>query len=110
MATLLHFLWQFLWSLAVTLLAGFLLSICALGSLLGGLLVLQESPAASIAQPCYIQVSRFLAVFGGGDRLEGIVVIALTIGVVTALLGGFSAYKRSQRSEWHLAMSNVTKD
>ncbi|CAN5745933.1 hypothetical protein BH23CYA1_BH23CYA1_08600 [soil metagenome] len=106
MATLLHFLR----SLVVTLLAGFLLSIFALSTLMGGLLVLQASPVASIAQPCYVQASWFLAVFGGGDRLEGMVVIAVTIGVVTALLGGFSAYKRSQRSEWHLAMSNVTKD
>ncbi len=106
MVTLLHFLR----SLVVSLIVSFALSIFTLGSLLGGLLVLQASPVAPIAQPCYVQISRFLAVFGGGDRTEGIVAIALTIGVVAALLNGFSSYKRSQRSEWHLAVSSIPKD
>ncbi len=103
MATLLHFLR----SLAVTLVAGFLLSVSVLGCLLGVLVALNVSPLGIISNPIYEQMSRFLMVFGGGDRLEGVVAIALTLGVVASLLNGFSAYKRSQRSEWQLA---ATKD
>jgi hypothetical protein len=109
MATLLHFLR----SLAVTLLTGFLLSlltICTIGILLGCLMALNVSPIGPVSAPLYAQVSQFLAVFGRGDRLEGILAIALTIGVVAALLDGFGSYKRSQRSEWHLAVSNAIKD
>jgi hypothetical protein len=99
MATLLHFLR----SLSVTLLAGFLVAMCGLGSLLGALIVLSESPLAWVSAPVYAQLSWFLAAFGGGDRLEGMVAIALTVGFVAALLSGFSACKRNQRSEWRLA-------
>ncbi len=106
MATLLHFLR----SLAVTLLAGFLASFCALGLLLGGLMLLSESPlpkpvswpVAWVVGPVYAQLNWFLTAFGGGDRLEGMVAIALTVGFVAALLSGFSACKRSQRSEWRM--------
>jgi hypothetical protein len=109
MATLLHFLR----SLAVTLLTGFLLSLCTvciIGLLLGCLMALNVSPMSAVSAPLYAQVSQFLAVFGRGDRLEGTLAIALTIGVVAALLGGFGSYKRSQRSQWHLAVSNALKE
>lgn len=106
MATLLHFLR----SLAVSLLTGFVLSLVLLGLLLTCLMGLRWSPVAFIADPVYVQLSRFLAVFGNGDRLEGIVAIALALGVVFSLLNGFDSYKRSQRSEWHLAMSSFPKD
>lgn len=99
MATLLHFLR----SLAVTLMAGFLLSVGALGCGLGALMALSVSPLAMISNPVYVRVSRFLAVFGGGSQVEGVFAIALTLSFVASLLNGFSAYKRSQRSEWHLA-------
>ncbi len=98
MATLLHFLW----SLSVTLLAGFLASMGGLGLLLGGLIMLGESPVALFSDPLYEQLNWFLTAFGGGDRLEGIVAIALTLGFVAALLSGFSACKRNQRSEWRM--------
>ncbi len=106
MATLLHFLR----SLAVSLLTGFALSLLLLGLLLACLMGLHASPMAFVSDPLYLQLNRFLAVFGGGDRLEGIVVIALTLGVVFSLLNGFGSYKRSQRSEWHLAMSSFSED
>jgi hypothetical protein len=93
MATLLHFLR----SLAVTLLAGFLAALCGLGLLLGVLGVLSESPVALVSDPLY-----GLVAFGGGDRLEGMFAIALTLGFVAALLFVLSACKRAQRSEWRL--------
>jgi hypothetical protein len=101
MATLLHFLR----SLAVTLLAGFLAALCGLGLLLGVLGVLSESPVALVSAPLYSSVSGFLAAFGGGDRLEGMFAIALTLGFVAALLFVFSACKRAQRSEWRLILA-----
>ncbi len=106
MATLLHFLR----SLVVSLLTGFVLSLAVLGLLLACLMGLHISPIAFVADPVYLQFSQFLAVFGNGDRLEGIVAIALALGIVFSLLNGFGSYKRSQRSEWHLAMSNFPKD
>lgn len=99
MATLLHFLRPF----AVTFIAGFSLSLCVLGGLFGSLMLLAVSPVSLVLNPVYVQVSRFLTTFGAGDRLEGMVAIALTLGFVMALFSGFSTYKRSQRSEWHLA-------
>lgn len=99
MATLLHFLRL----LVATLLAGFFLSLSGLGLLLGSLVILSQSPVAMLFDPVYEPVSRFLMAFGGGDRIEGIVAIALTIGFVVSLLSGFSACKRNQRSTWHLA-------
>ncbi len=99
MATLLHFLRP----LAATFCAGFSLSLCLLSGALGSLMILAASPLGLILNPVYVQVSRFLTAFGAGDRLEGMVAISLTLGLVAALLNGFSAYKRSQRSAWHLA-------
>ncbi|MGB3296242.1 MAG: hypothetical protein WBB01_24920 [Phormidesmis sp.] len=106
MATLLHFLR----SLAVSLLTGFVLSLSLLGLLLACLVGLHVSPVAFVTDPGYLQLSRFLTTFGNGDRLEGIIVIALTVGIVFSLLNGFGSYKRSQRSEWHLAMSSFSKE
>ena len=71
------------------------------------LMALEVSPVAAIAQPFYHQLNVFLTVFGGGDRFGGMVAIALTLGFVASLLGGFGSYKRSQRSEWHLAGSQM---
>ena len=105
MATLLHFLR----SLAVSLVTGFVLSLLVLVLLSAGLTGLHALPATAITDSVYLQFNWFLAAFGGGDRLEGIFVIALTLGVVFALLNGFSFYKRSQRSEW-LATSNFSRD
>ena len=99
MATLLHFLRP----LAVTFFAGFSLSLLVLGGVLGGLMLLAISPADFIFDPIYTQLNWFLVAFGAGDRREGMVAIALTLGTVAALLNGFTAYKRSQRSVWHLA-------
>ncbi|KPQ35719.1 MAG: Tetraspanin family [Phormidesmis priestleyi Ana] len=99
MATLLHFLR----SLAATLLLSFLLSLSGLALLLGGLMLLSLSPMGLLSDPLYVQVSRFLQAFGRGDRTEGMIAIALTLGTVAAVLFVFSAYKRSQRTEWHLA-------
>lgn len=65
-------------------------------------MLLSASPVAIVSDLLYAQLSWFLAAFGGGDRLEGMVAIALTIGFVTALLSVFSACKRSQRSEWRM--------
>lgn len=106
MATLLHFLR----SLVVALLVGFLLALTGLSLLLGGLMAIDISPMSFIVAPVYVPISQFFAAFGGGDRIEGIIAIALTVGVVVSLLDGFSAYKRSQRSEWRLAVSNASKD
>lgn len=97
-------------SITAYMLAGFLLSIAALGALLGALVVLDRSPLGFLASPYYFQLSQFLKAFGGGDRWEGMVVIALTVGLVAALLGCLGAYKRRQRSQWHLAVSNAFKD
>ncbi|MGC1307407.1 MAG: hypothetical protein WA885_09275 [Phormidesmis sp.] len=102
MATLLHFLR----SLTLTLLSGFLLSVGCLGLLLGSLMLLSGSPVAVWCAPVYVRVDWLLTVFGGGDRIEGIIAIALTVSIVTALLHSFSSYKRSQRSTWHLAVSS----
>ena len=103
MATLLHFLRPF----AVTFLAGFSLSLFVLGSAFSGLMVLAISPVSLIFNPAYVQLSRFLIAFGAGDRLEGLFVIALTLGLVASLLNGFTTYKRSQRSAWHLAANEA---
>ena len=101
MATLLHFLRP----LVATSLAGFLLSLGGLSSVLLGLMLLSLSPVSIVSGPVYGQVSQFLTTFGGGDRIEGIIAISLAIGFVAALLSLFSQYKRIQRSEWHLAAS-----
>ncbi|MGB7086990.1 MAG: hypothetical protein WBD47_15630 [Phormidesmis sp.] len=106
MATLLHFLR----SLAVTLLTSFLLALVTISGLFAGLMALNISPVAFVVEPLYIQIGRFLLTFGGGDRIEGIVAIALTVSIVTTLMSGFTSYKRRQRFEWHLAMSSALKD
>ena len=106
MATLLHFLR----SLAASLLTGFVLSLLLIVLSLAGLMGLHASPAGFVTDPLYFQLNWFLAAFGEGDRLEGIVVIALTLGVVFSLLNGFDFYKRSRRSEWHLATSKISRD
>ncbi|MFK8181949.1 MAG: hypothetical protein AB8B99_01155 [Phormidesmis sp.] len=101
MATLLHFLR----SLAATLLAGFLLVLSGLGLLVGGLWMLRLSPVGFVSEPLYIYLSRFLRAFGGGSQIEGMIAIALTLSFVTALMFGFAACKRSQRSTWQLALT-----
>lgn len=106
MATLLHFLR----SLAVALLTGFLLALMALGLLLGGLMMIDVSPVSPVSAPAYELVSQFLRAFGGGDRIEGIVAIALTVGVVFTLLVGFGSYKRRQRYQWHLTTFSLVED
>ncbi|NJM96707.1 MAG: hypothetical protein HC800_05490 [Phormidesmis sp. RL_2_1] len=78
-----------------------------MGVLLGGLMALNGSPIAFVSDALYMPLSEFLKVFGGGDRLEGMVAIALTLGVVASLLYGFSFYKSSQRLAWHLAVSGA---
>jgi len=98
MATLLHFLR----SLATTLLASFVVLLAGLALLVNGLWVLCLSPVGFLSDPIYVQVSRFFAAFGGGNRTEGIVAIALTFSIVISLFLSFLAYKRSQRSAWHL--------
>jgi ABC-type multidrug transport system permease subunit len=100
MATLLHFLR----SLLITLLASFLFVLGGLWGLFNALAMLNQSPAFVFCEPLYFKVSQFLQVFGGGDRFEGMVAIALPIAFVAALLNGFTTLKRNQRSEWRLAM------
>lgn len=89
-----------------------MLALSGLGVLRGGLWLLGASPVSAIFSPLYVQVSRFLAVFGGGSSAEGMVAIALTVSVVFSLLFSLVAYKRSQRSTWRLALthSTVAKD
>lgn len=99
MATLLHFLR----SLAITFLLVFVLAFGGIGSVLGCLMLLEWSPAAILSQPAYVGASQVLMTFGDGDRLDGIIAIALTLAFVAALLDSYKAYKRSQRSTWHIA-------
>ncbi len=106
MATLLHFIR----SLAVALLTGFLLTLAGLGLWLGGLMALNASPVWFISAPFYVHTSRFLAAFGGGDRIEGMIAISSAVGIVFSLMIGFGSYKRRQRSAWHLAVSNAGED
>lgn len=106
MATLLHFLR----SVTVALLTGFLSALMALGLLLGGLMIIDVSPVSPVSAPVYALVSQFLRAFGGGDLLEGIVAISLTVGVVFTLLVGFGSYKRRQRYQWHLTTFSLVED
>ena len=99
MATLLHFLR----SLAITFLLVFMLAFGGIGLGLGGLMLLEWSPASALSQPAYIGASQILTVFGGGDRFSGMMAIAMTLAFVATLLDSFSAYKRNQRSAWHMA-------
>ena len=98
MATLLHFLR----SGAIALLLGFMLSLSGMVGWLSGLTLLKDSPINAIAQPLYNWTHEFLTKFGGGDAVEGTIVIALTIGVVAALWNGFKTYKCQQRDRWRL--------
>ena len=98
MATLLHFLR----SLAVTLLASFVLLWVGLELLVSGLWTLRLFPVGRVSESIYVQVSRFFTVFGGGSRTEGIVAIALTLSFVISLFLSFLSYKRSQRNAWHV--------
>jgi hypothetical protein len=100
MATLLHFLR----SLLITLLASFLAVLGGLWTVFNGLALLKQLPAFIVCEPLYFQASQFLRVFGSGDCFEGMIAIALPIAFVAALLSGFNALKRNQRSEWRLAM------
>lgn len=105
MATLLHFLRSLAVSLLMGFLAGFVMTVTGLGMVLMSLVGLQASPLATLTEPICTPVSQFLSVFGRGDRIEGIIAIALAIGLVATLLQGFRRYKDSQRSTWQLAAS-----
>ncbi|MBE9080241.1 hypothetical protein IQ241_23625 [Romeria aff. gracilis LEGE 07310] len=89
MATLLHFLR----SLAITLLVSFLIPLSGLGLLLGLLNLGQLSPAATASSVALQQMLTFLSVFGGGDPVQGIVVIGLAASLVGGLFDAFAAYK-----------------
>ena len=83
-----------------------MLALSALVGGLSGLALAKGSAVGAIAQPLYRWMREFLIAFGGGSCWDGMVAIALAVGIVSALWHMFSVYKRVQRSSWRLTAAS----
>jgi hypothetical protein len=85
---------NFLRSLALTVFLCFVAPFAVVAVLLASLLGVGYVPGfETIGQAGIMQLSQFLAVFGSGCPLEGVIVIGLTCGIVGALFDTYSFYR-----------------
>ena len=85
---------NFLRSLLMTIIISFLTPLGLVGTLLLVLLGMgQMSPLLAFSQSTIQQIQGFLAVFGSGRPLQGLVVIGLASSVVGALFDVFAFYR-----------------
>jgi hypothetical protein len=81
-------------SLVLTTLLSFTAPVLLIGTALVGLSLVGRIPAIEpIAQAGASQILGFLAVFGSGDAVEGLLIIGLTCGVVGALFDTYAYYR-----------------
>jgi len=85
---------NFLRSLALTIFLSFVAPIVLVAVLLGAFAGIGYIPGLeSVGQAGTTQLSQFLAVFGSGCPLEGLMVIGFTCSVVGALFDTYSFYR-----------------
>lgn len=87
---------SFFRSLIVASLVSFLVPLLLIGSLVGLLALVAYIPGMTILSDAITtQIVQFLAAFGNGDALSGVVVISLAFTLVGALFDTYSFYYRS---------------
>ena len=85
---------NYLRSLVLTTLLSFVTPIVLLTVLLAGIFVIGHVPGIeAIGQTGTAQLLKFLAVFGTGSPLQGVMIIAFTCSVVGALFDTYAFYR-----------------
>ncbi|MGA7934109.1 MAG: hypothetical protein WCA35_11225 [Kovacikia sp.] len=85
---------SFLRSLILTSVLSFIAPVLLIGTVLCGLALIGQIPIIEpIAQTGSTQILRFLAVFGSGDAVEGLLIIGITCGIVGALFDTYAYYR-----------------
>ena len=84
----------FLVSLTVTTLLSFAAPVILIGLILGFLLIISYLPSLAIfGSSGTLQILGFLAVFGNGNPLEGVITLGLTLSIAGILLDIFNFYR-----------------
>jgi hypothetical protein len=84
---------NFLRSLLLTMILSFITPILVfVGGLISFTLIGYLPLLAALGQLCSHQILKFLAVFGRGNPLEGVLIIAMTFSFVGALFDTYASY------------------
>jgi H+/gluconate symporter-like permease len=72
---------------------GFTAPVLTVGSIWGSLMLLSGVPSLAVLSPLAMAIGSFLAVFGSGDAIWGLLVIGLVCSLVGVLFDTYTFYR-----------------